>query len=112
MDISQINNLDPKLRETYQRIMGMATKQPAQSTPPSPYQEVPNTPSAKPFPFPSQPADKKTSEDGMQTFVAEDKTGTNKTKGINQIVYATVGIIFFIVYTFFWLKLFKIPTPF
>jgi len=93
MDPQKLAQLDPKIREQYERVMGtaipQASAQPAQplgtTTPPQP-----------------------------QTNFAAPPVMPMKKKGssIMPVLFAIVGIIFLIIYTLFWTKIFNVKLPF
>jgi hypothetical protein len=170
MDPKTLSGLDPKLRETYERVMGAAAasngtapsqaSNPAANPKPSPSpntsaQESNESTAQIPIPPPDTSAPKTTpvldasmiTNPSVQpaelaalqptmTGAAMPASQNNSSQpekplqplpspaSINQtaaktglspllrILYITAGIIFFIVYAIFWLKLFNFPLPF
>lgn len=102
--------LDPKLKETYDRIMGTAVNP---SAPPSamaqpavaaaPPQAAAQT--IRPAFAPAQPSQP------LQPLarVSPEKQTTGK---MLPIVFVVVAVIFFIAYAIFWVKLFNVKLPF
>lgn len=89
-------DLDPKLKEAYERVMGTAVngaKPVAQQTPPPVTNTAP------------QPVSSPVPEVNL-TPQAEDK------KQSSPVILVVVGIVFLLVYTLFWIKFFSIPLPF
>ena len=185
MDQQQLTNLDPKLREAYERIMSAQQGQAPAATPPaqpvpvqapvqsapapqnsvppptvatiSPYgadpldamahavtrfaptsqttvpaqspeapaipQEVPAAPAA-PSQVPSaQPVQETYTPSAAQVnqsiageqihaYVAQEVAGAKKSIQIIQIMYVTLGIVFFVIYSLVWMKVFNIASPF
>jgi len=147
MDPKTLSNLDPKLRETYERVMGSASAAAPGSTPgatapgtPSPEPTLaPPTPAAdSPIPTPSSahvteptlspsptPVAPSTEPNPFQTPVmqAAEQPPLQSPASVNQmsdqnaspmirILYIVGAIVFFIVYTFFWAKVFNLQWPF
>ena len=152
MDPKTLASLDPKLRETYERVMGTSAAvgpaQPAMSdtpavpfpAPPSPAITTPaveqapagqllssSAPDAPPIPSPAgaytpeslglaQPAVPPAPQPG-QTWPQESQEiapapAAKSSPALIRILYILGGIIFFIAYTYFWIKIFKLPLPF
>lgn len=138
-------NLDPKLKEMYDRIMAVnvsaSTSGPAQnnqavtaensvSTPPVipppiaqqpaanaafniPQNTTPNIPITTMPTTPAQPLAqpaKTATVKAPTSFVATSKKGGSSK--LKSVLYVFGGILFLLVYTFFWLKYFKIAIPF
>lgn len=111
-----LQNLDPKLKETYDKVMAAQFSQPAQKKEPvpptpSPIPSMPNpTPVASPSPVNSSQSP------AAQVFVASPATPTGKAtnvkspsgKKISPIIFVVLGLAFFAVYTLVWLKVFGI----
>ncbi len=166
MDQNTLTSLDPKLRETYERVMGMATPTGASNGNPPPLppsQNMPPAPIPEPSVYTPQPPTPNTTMPPAQTPPQPDMamytspstqqaelaalqptmTGGNLQRpsganmypnelmqslpspaSVNQgatstgmppalrILYFAAGIIFFVVYAIFWLKIFKYPLPF
>lgn len=158
MDPKSLNTIDPKLRETYERVMGTSsptpqvTTAPPAQTPvtPTPIESSPTPMASEPPPMPptpdmtsmnipsgvpetpqespnqtNQPAYQK---DNLQfqasiqspfgtsfssTTPTEPAPATPKPASSTiRILYIVGAIVFFIAYTFFWVKVFNLPTPF
>lgn len=140
MDPKALNNLDPKLKETYDRVMGTtapsttgaptttptatptATQVPSanlngQSPPPVTPENTPPTPEAMPA-VPSYTADNLKFQAAIQTPMV----GTMPTVGLApkpqgpssllKTLYIIGAIVFFVVYAYFWAKIFNLPLPF
>ena len=127
MDSKQLNQLDPKLKETYERVMGTSTV-PIQK----PF--IPNpTVVTNPLPITPQPITQKPLvqsqpiHQSVQSFQAKpiqaqptqpqsmQKSQLQNLKKKNKILPALAalgGIIFLIGYAFFWIKFFNLKLPF
>jgi hypothetical protein len=150
MDPKSLSGLDPKLRETYERVMGTAASTSnSQNTPatnsttnPMPTFDAMPSPAGSSIPPPTdtsstvidQPAqtgDLNTLQPTLTPTSSLTQTPTtypplpspaqinqlppqitNSTSPAIRILYIVAGIIFFIVYAIFWLKIFKFPLPF
>lgn len=149
MDPKSLSNLDPKLRETYERVMGSASStqappapaQPSVAPPPTVEPVAPATPSpaAPPIPTPSattvvdssvgvSPAPE-TPPMGNSPFqtpvvpinepaplpspaaVNQNVEGTGASSLV-KILYIAGAIVFFAVYTYFWMRVFNLQLPF
>ncbi|HEX8932533.1 MAG TPA: hypothetical protein VF810_05225 [Patescibacteria group bacterium] len=131
MDPKALGNLDPKLKETYERVMG-ANPQSAAGAP-SPAPTTSPTPAASTSPISSTPA----SEGGIpsvpsytadnlkfqaaiqQTPAAQAAplTGVipppqHKTPTLLKVLYIIGAIVLLIVYAYFWAKIFNLQLPF
>jgi hypothetical protein len=145
MDPQKLSQLDPKLRDVYQRIMGTQVAKPqANSVPPQPKtspfraptftppiqqsQPQPQTAPAKP-PISAQPAPVfaqmnsqmptpalTTAVPGImppapqaqvQSMPAEKKGGSMKFT-----LFSIIFLVFLVVYTLFWVKIFNLKLPF
>ena len=80
-------NLDPNLRQAYDRVMGTATPQPAVASTPS------QTPTA-------------TAQSQNQVVTAK------KRGGLSPILIGIVVVLFFAIYTIIWAMVFKLKIPF
>jgi hypothetical protein len=145
MDPKSLNNIDPKLRETYERVMGTSAPTPEVTTAPPPAvpDQTPVTPTpmlttpempstAIPSGVPETPANTSNQpeyqKDNLQfqaaiqspfgtsfssTAPAEPaEDATKKPSSTLKFLYIGGAIVFFIAYTFFWIKVFNLPTPF
>lgn len=155
MDPASLSNLDPKLKETYERVMG--TSSPANtSTPPPPADGAAGQPPASPEQAadsspvtPAQSIDTMTSSpqatpaDGLnatlstppaQNSVADSDQPQTVTinqptpaqaassnilpqqphghMGLIKIFYVLGATVFFVIYVFFWMKIFNFSLPF
>lgn len=119
MDPNALSHLDPKLRETYERVMGASKPSDPPSTPfPAPI-DGPGRDSAT---LPDINAQENDLEPLTQTVnISQPLESINQIKnagethghkGLMQIFYILGTSVFFIVYVFFWLKIFNIPLPF
>lgn len=115
-------SLDPKLRETYERVMGTSftPQQPPSSQPPAepeaplptpqPQPETPlpapePEPQAEPQPDPISIPD--TPPEMVPSPMTSDPTPSNSSK-LKPIFLTLGGIIFFAVYAFIWAKVFGV----
>jgi len=118
--------LDPKLKEAYDRIMG-ATLPSAPQSPPA--MQSPVQPQKPPMTIPTTQSPLPTQQ---QTATAQDSPSTahiappltshvssgfvapqeEKKPAVSGTLLIIAGVVFFIVYTLFCLKLFGIPIPF
>lgn len=179
MDPKTLAGLDPKLRETYEKVMGAAASAQNPSAPAAPPSAIiSNTPIPPPVmpqnpaeskpadnptasPVPAMPAEQKTADvlssslesnpvlsaqpvqpadmsdlqpslSGSPLPASESAAILNKplqplpspasvnhqaaqtggSSGIMKIVYIIAGVVFFIVYAIFWMKIFNFPLPF
>ena len=112
MGIKQLNQLDPKLKETYERVMGTSSlpnvpqpiiqKQVVQSQPlqpqPSPFTKP------QPTPFQTQPAQ-------TQPIQGPQTKSLKKRNKMLPILLVLAGIAFLIGYTIIWVKIFNLNLP-
>lgn len=152
MDPKSLSGLDPKLRETYERIMGTAgttsnpqtapsTNTPTNTNPMPTFDAMPAAPANSTIPPPTDPStamnqpNQSEELNTLQPTLTPNPSSTQtlttlqplpSPAEINQlpaqishsaspairILYIVAGIIFFIVYVIFWLKIFKFPLPF
>lgn len=128
MDPKALGNLDPKLKETYERVMGAApgAATPAQTTP----QATPAAPNTTPAPqpatganVPSYTADNLKFQAAIQQAPAAGNTTVTPITGVIptpqhqtppllSALYIIGAIVFFVVYAYFWAKIFNLPLPF
>lgn len=87
----KLQNLDPKLRQAYERVMGASVPKPPES------QKVPDRQSK---PSPASPA------------LGSDIIIKTKKSGASQLFAVTLLVLFFIAYAFFWIVFFKVKLPF
>jgi hypothetical protein len=129
MDPKSVNNLDPKMKETYDRVMGTTTPPaagttattpqatPAPATPnplASPPASAPTTPAAN-APFTSSPSmpDNLQFQAAIQTPPSQPAAAPigaipGRSSSLLKILYVVGSIVFFVAYTFFWIKIFNI----
>jgi hypothetical protein len=125
-----ISGLDPKLQETYNRIMSAATPPAApapgavagQVTPPVNATAAPAVDQASAIPQPTgtpvqpQPSVNPYAQAAAATPVTTAPTidlPTNKAPSTSLIraLYIGGAVVFFIAYTIFWIKIFNLPVP-
>lgn len=135
MDSKSLPTLDPKLKEAYDRVMStnLPPAQPAAPTPPP--QQTPPAPAATPGMPPTQPTPAApvpsapmtipqptaptpppnlhavSSPTHGSTFVSGQHTQKSG-GGLSPILLVIAGLIFFAVYTIFWLRFFNVTLPF
>lgn len=106
MDKKLYPNLDPKLKEVYDRVMGF--NQPP--TPPTPAKNPASVPAPSYQPISISPK-----KSDPIPFIANVNVGVaskNKSSSSSMLLLIIVGLIFFIVYGLFWVKFFNIQLPF
>lgn len=120
MDPQKLSQLDPKLREAYQRVMGTSIPQPqaplpqAQPQPPAPLPESQPVSEPKdaitPEPATLQPPVQATNftVPAPQAQIIPQK----KKKNIMPILIGIAVLVFVAVYTLFWTKIFNFKLPF
>ena len=114
------SGLDPKLQETYNRIMSAATPPPPQTpgaiagqvTPPAnaaipQATAAPVQPQANANPYAAQPAAAPVTT--APTMDLPTSRATSPT--LIRTLYIVGAVIFFIAYTIFWIKIFNLPVP-
>ncbi len=117
MDPKTTSNLDPKLKDMYNRVMSTPVPPPAApTTPPQPEMPAlaapePQTPQPSPtteihaaMPLPAAPKP-------VSAAIIGGGTKSKNTK-LLPVLLAIVGIIFLGVYTVFWVKFFNLSVPF
>lgn len=139
MDPKALASLDPKLRETYEKVMGTSTAPSSRASGPtmaSPMSAINNspivmaqsplqaqdfttlqaTPTGIPLPTTPQgsPVQLGKTMQPLPSPASINKTVAPPTQSspVIRILYIIASIIFFAVYTVFWLKIFKYPIPF
>ena len=97
MDKKLPQNLDPKLKEAYDRVMGFAqsTAQPITVTPTTAIPKIPQTPPIAVKPTPA--------------FIANDSK--KESQSISPVILVVLAVVFFLVYAVFWVKFFQVPLP-
>lgn len=125
------NNLDPKLKATYDRVMGTQTATPQPQAPGvQPVNAVnpviataPTSPDAgqpvSPTPTAAFTADNLSFQAAIQTPVAAGAPAAPAGQVVPQpaspllkFLYILGSVVFFVVYTFVWIKIFNLPLPF
>jgi hypothetical protein len=162
MDPSALSNLDPKLRETYEKVMGTNTAPPADPQPPqaadgqqttqSPEQNASSATEAPASSTPTQadasassenatsvnpapasdglsepiqsppPQDTMQSSEGPQTVTINQPVQNSASTeiitkpqghmGLIKVFYVLGATVFFVIYIFFWMKIFNLSLPF
>jgi len=102
-----ISQLDPKLKEAYDRVMGTVVTPPTAA----PVEHVNTTPIAHSEPAPIATA---VSHQAVQSPVSTTQTATvpHKKSGSKAFIFLLAGIAFFIVYALVWIKMFNLKFPF
>lgn len=98
-----VSQLDPKLKETYDRVMGFKvpgaqTQQPAAQPVSQPQPQV-QAQQAAPAPEPT------IVNVAPQTVI---KANQPAKKGMSPVVFVVLGLLFLAAYTFLWLKVFNV----
>lgn len=123
-------NLDPKLKEAYERVMGTnvtPSALPVQPTPaapapaPAPMITTPKVVSPPPPPPEVTPASKMEPITVGPTAIPSSGVGyvaptvegaAANTQKISPVIFAVAAFVFFIVYSLFWIKFFNLSLPF
>jgi len=119
MNPKTVNDLDPKLKETYERVMGTSLT-PAGSSIPTQSPPIKATVAASPIPGPSvkpAPVMVASPQSTKPTPVPEiqipstgnlmkNATTTKKKKSSKVVLLIAGGIVFFVVYGVIWAKIF------
>lgn len=111
-------DLDPKLKEAYERVMGgnFTPSSPTQTLTPKtetvPTQTASTMPASNPLPNPAFAANPLPPPDVMSpssTPQKEEPLATAKKKSkLTPLIFLVVGIVFFVIYALVWGKLFKL----
>lgn len=114
--------LDPKFKEIYDRVMGTSVTpsiKPQETTPPKPVSPTVPVKSIQPEPFLSKPFAKSdlASVASNETFAKTVSVSQNQPQRTKKniklyILIILGGLIFFVLYTFIWIKLFNLKLPF
>ena len=127
MDTKQFGQLDPKLKEVYERVMGTSAAPVQKPTPfvPKPSQDIPKQPAvAQTQTFnpqalqPAQPIVQAQPVQPQPQFMQKPQTQTPPTQNVKKknnlmpVFIALGGFLFLIGYTFLWIKLFNLRLPF
>lgn len=119
MNPNLAQSLDPKLKETYDRVMGMqlnprpATPKSPQPVAPVPQSQTPVQP-ASPVSAPEHSAqdDSQVEMVNINTPTPQGQTNTTaasaKKSKIKPVIFVAAGVLFFAIYTVIWLKFFSI----
>lgn len=145
MDPNALSSLDPKLRETYEKVMGTGTA-PLADTPANPPAVPADQASADPAPQApaadaapagaaptSAPAPEISSAPVAENAQAADQgpkvvtisqaapaapapelqiTQPHGHMGLMKVFYILGGVVFFVIYIFFWMRIFNLSLPF
>lgn len=120
MDPKALSNLDPKLRETYERVMGTTTPSGSPTAPP-PVTSAPNetSPAPKSSPLMETPFANEQSPGAVtisQPLPASAPmtplASKHKHSGLIKVLYILGAIVFFTIYLLFWAKIFNFKLPF
>jgi hypothetical protein len=102
----QQQNLDPKLKEAYDRVMGSQIN-PSQPSSPTPAPIQPQAPKVEQHQTPTS--------SGPQPIININSNqsptkipSASKGKGVSSVLFIVLGLLFFAGYTVIWLKVFKI----
>lgn len=113
-----VSQLDPKLKEAYDRVMGTVITPPAKATqaiPSVPTPTIPTSPTPA-FPVNLEPTAPTiaVSHQAVSSPVSTTQVTTvpHKKSGSRTIIFMLAGIIFFIVYALVWIKMFNLKFPF
>lgn len=106
MDPKSLSAIDPKLKETYERVMGTSVPQAQQAAPENtPVTPAPPVADVPEPPFPSNNSPFMSSSAPLPNPATMNQNASPMLK----IAYIVGGVIFFIVYTIFWIKIFNLP---
>lgn len=120
------SNLDPKLKEVYERVMGTPVNSPSTPTTPAPIASSPISSPPSPPPTTSSPVTEPTPAPSTQTFVAHNTvpiatkvsvsssvvTPAKSKKKISMPILILGMVGFLVAYAFFWVKVFNLKLPF
>lgn len=122
MDSKQLNQLDPKLKETYERVMGTPlNKSFTQPLPPQLPTNMPKTPFPSATPVTTQTPTRQPSPKPFQPQPATYNVGQNQkpqtqiAKKQNKMtpIFIVIGsFIFIILYALIWIKVLNLEVPF
>lgn len=110
-------DLDPKLKEAYDRVMGGNLNQSTPPPPPvPPKMQTPASPPVNSAPIPTpltNPAPTDTPPLNVMSPTTASSTGdqvisTKKKSRISPLIFLIVGVVFFIIYAVVWGKVFKL----
>lgn len=129
MDPSTLSNLDPKLKETYEKVMGTNTAtQPKTSDQPdtasSPNQNPQLNDNGLSAPITQPPVEDPAQSSETPQSVTINQPLPNPASsdiiskpqsghgGLIKIFYVLGATVFFVIYIFFWMKIFNLSLPF
>ncbi len=103
MDPKKHPQLDPKLKEIYDRVMGTPIQKASLENPSAQVKTQESSPKAAQKPRLFQ------QNTSSQAFVDKSSSPSRKPLGV---IFFLLGILFFIAYTLFWLRYFNVELPF
>ncbi len=113
-------DLDPKLKEAYDRVMGGNFSQPMPTVPTNPppkiepvpaataYPTPPSIPLTNPIPVVNNLAPLSAMSPSSAPIAAQPAASTKKKSKISPVLFLFVGLAFFAVYAVVWAKVFKL----
>lgn len=129
-------NLDPKLKEVYERVMGTPVGGTSSQPPPTPPNGAPKQPlppqtqpkpagplPPPPSPIPPPPLPQTSVPQNSKPFPVVNLPAAapkqeaaasvpQKKSHLTIVIFAIVGLVFFAVYALFWMRFFNLPVPF
>lgn len=108
MNPNLAQSLDPKLKETYDRVMG--TQLNSRPATPNPVQPQPAAPIQQTTPAPKE-QNPQVEMVNINASASQGQTATaapGKKSKIRPIAFVAAGVLFFAIYTFIWLKFFSV----
>ena len=109
-------NLDPQLKATYERVMGTnvaaPTPAPSPASAPTPPPTPPSSPAQQPAVTVPQGSNDIKVVAGNPNATKVVAGGSGKSGGLSPVLVAIVLILFFAIYTFVWLFVFRVKLPF
>ncbi len=111
MDPQKLSQLDPKLREAYQRVMETSIPQPQASPPQA---QAPTQPISEPQPAitPAEVSPVQNSPNFTSPAPETQTMAVKKKNGMMPILIGIAALVFVAVYTLFWTKIFNFKLPF
>lgn len=127
-----VSQLDPKLKEAYDRVMGTVVTPPAKTNEAMPAPSAPSAPAASPIPTPASttpvihaaepiPAPAQAHAAPVSTSIHQvvssptstpkAAVSTQKKSGSKAFIFLLGGIVFFVVYAIVWIKMFSLKVP-
>lgn len=110
-------DLDPKLKEAYDRVMGGNFAPSAPTAPPNPAPKIETVPAPSTNPPPLPPLTNPMSVNmpplsvmspSSSASTEQPATSTKKKSNILPIIFLVVGLVFFVIYAVVWGKIFKL----